>query len=220
MNKFRTTLTEYKVNEFGYEELFSGNSGNPLDALIYMGPVLFQALKHHVADKIQARSTGSVKTVSRQPVKGKGYMGGLRFGEMERDAAISHGASAFLRERLMLVSDGYKAVFCRKCGSFAVWDPRLNNYKCPIDAENGIFGKCIIPYAYKLLIHLLSCMGIHLRPGFITTGEYVDNLYNIKALKVGDNESDSDAEEENRLEAEEENNATTDAAFDIEELEL
>ena len=72
LNKYRAMLKEYGMDEFGYETMRSGTSGKLLEASIFMGPVFFQALKHHVKDKIQARSTGQVKPISRQPPKGRG----------------------------------------------------------------------------------------------------------------------------------------------------
>lgn len=178
---YRQTLTDYDMNEFGYETLYSGTSGKKLDIPIYMGPVFFQALKHHVKDKVQARGTGQVKPISRQPPKGRGNKGGLRFGEMERDAGISHGASSFLRERLMYVSDAYQTVICKNCGTFAVNNDLMNKlstnpYKpCPL-CQHTDFGRCVIPYTYKLLMHLLGAMGIYLRPEFETSDEYVNRI--------------------------------------------
>lgn len=98
---YRKTLIEYVVNkqpeaqipaakrtqaqkdklralEFCYNIMTSGTSGRPLEVPIYGGMVYFQALKHHVKDKIQARSNGQVKPMTRQPPKGRGNRGGLR----------------------------------------------------------------------------------------------------------------------------------------------
>ena len=183
----QATLKKYNKDPMGYESYTSGLNGQPLDTKIYAGPVFFQALKHHVKDKIQARSKGQVKPLSRQPPKGRGNRGGLRFGEMERDAAISHGASSFLRERLMLVSDGYQTVFCKICGTYAVNDPITKGYKkCRLCGNPDQFGKCTIPYAYKLLQHLLGAMGINLHPEFVTSDEYARKIFSqeIKPEKV------------------------------------
>jgi hypothetical protein len=120
---------------------------------------------------------------------------------MERDAGISHGASSFLRERLMLVSDAYQTVFCKTCGIFAVNDamsrekpvaaeglqqesePGTTGYlSCKLCGDDKNFGRCTIPYAYKLLIHLLAAPGINLRPEFVTSEEYSAKVFRQRPL--------------------------------------
>ena len=44
-------------------------------------------------------------------------MGGIRFGEMERDSLLAHGASFCLNDRLMRCSDYSEGYVCCKCGS-------------------------------------------------------------------------------------------------------
>jgi hypothetical protein len=142
---------------------------------------------------------------------------------MERDAAISHGASSFLRERLMLVSDKYTVAYCRKCGQFAVNStaPGTSYRACPL-CNSTEFGKCTIPYAYKLLVHLLAAPGINLRPEFMTSSEYYDALFNKrqpKSTNLDDittefNEEDAVREEEEQEIAEEEVETNYDDIYD------
>jgi len=172
-DKYRNDLKRYGLHEFAYEEMRSGTTGNYLEDLVSSGPVFFQSLKHHVPDKIQARGIGQVNPQTRQPLRGRTNRGGLRFGEMERDVAIAYGASAFLRERLMSVSDEYQTVFCIVCGNFAINDQYTNFYKtCPLCGNEDKFGRCSIPYVYKLLMHLLAAPGLNLRPELMTNADY------------------------------------------------
>lgn len=85
--------------------------------------------------------------------------------EMERDALISHGAPALLKERMCLSSDAYQAVFCVECGVIAIADHIHKKYSCPKCGQGekeGSFGRCVIPQVFKTLMHYLAAMGINL----------------------------------------------------------
>ncbi|XP_047338761.1 DNA-directed RNA polymerase I subunit 2 [Impatiens glandulifera] len=102
---------------YGTEVLYSGVYGEELTCEIFFGPVYYQRLRHMVSDKYQVRSTGTFDQVTRQPIKGRKRGGGIRFGEMERDSLLAHGAAYLLHDRLHACSDRHIADVCTICGS-------------------------------------------------------------------------------------------------------
>ena len=125
-----------------------------------MGPTFYQKLKHMSADKIHSRASGPIVLMTRQPTEGRTRDGGLRFGEMERDCIISHGARLFLKERLLDVSDKYEIYTCLHCGTISVYNPEQNKYECKKCNNYTDFNKIKLPYACKLLFQELYSMSI------------------------------------------------------------
>lgn len=150
----------------GNEVLYDGFTGDQLKTSIYIGPTYYQRLKHMSADKIHSRSSGPIVSMTRQPAEGRLSHGGLRFGEMERDCMIAHGASYFLKERLMDVSDKYSVVICNECNMICTGNHKDTIYECKKCNNYGDFTKIFIPYACKLFLQELMAMSIG--PRFIT----------------------------------------------------
>jgi DNA-directed RNA polymerase II subunit RPB2 len=154
VERFCERLQKKGFERHGNEKMYCGFTGEPIDCDIFIGVVYYQRLKHMVSDKMHARSYGNVTMLSRQPLEGRSRDGGLRCGEMERDTLISHGGSAFLRERLFKMSDKYQVKLCEKCGNIASLPESCRFCK------NDELVSVNLPYACKLLLQELNAMNI------------------------------------------------------------
>lgn len=116
-----------------------------------------------------SRSSGPRTLLLHQPSEGRARGGGMRIGEMERDALISHGIARYLKEKLMDTSDMYTTFVCDRCGLFAQRDKKSTSkqnpsdkdvYVCPSCGNKTNISKVVIPYAFKLLVQELMSMCI------------------------------------------------------------
>eukprot|EP00727_Mastigamoeba_balamuthi_P011600 m51a1_g7062 putative dna-directed rna polymerase ii subunit rpb2-like (1207) ;mRNA; f:172808-177135 len=161
VNIIGNEMHKHGYQRYGNERLYNGHTGRLLEAHVFIGPTYYQRLKHMVDDKIHSRARGPLQILTRQPVEGRARDGGLRFGEMERDCIISHGAAAFLKERLFEVSDQYRVYVCDNCGLFAIANvERPGTYECRACLNKARFSLVAIPYATKLLLQELMSMAI------------------------------------------------------------
>jgi DNA-directed RNA polymerase II subunit RPB2 len=79
---------------------------------------------------------------------------------MERDCLLSHGASAFTKERLMDVSDPFPTGICKTCGTLAIVNEAEGIYLCGVCTNKSEFVEKTIPYAMKLWVQELEAMHI------------------------------------------------------------
>ncbi|KAL7157927.1 hypothetical protein ABFS83_02G108700 [Erythranthe nasuta] len=154
------TLVKHGFSYNGKDFLYSGITGEPLQAYIFMGPIYYQKLKHMVLDKMHARGHGPKVMMTRQPTEGRSNNGGLRVGEMERDCLIAYGTSMLLYERLMISSDEFVVQVCRKCGLLGYYNFKLKTGICSTCKNGDNISTMKLPYACKLLIQELQSMNV------------------------------------------------------------
>lgn len=108
---------EKQINEMsGKEIFFCGRSGKKMKNALFFGSVYYLALKHMVHKKCRVRNTGGSIKLTGQPTKGGQSNGGLRIGEMERDALRCRDAVSVLQDRLCKSSDMMCVRVCKSCG--------------------------------------------------------------------------------------------------------
>jgi DNA-directed RNA polymerase subunit B len=151
-------LLSHGFHSGGREIMYDGQSGRMFEAEIFIGVAFYQKLHHMVIDKIHARARGQVQMLTRQPTEGRARGGGLRFGEMERDCLVGHGAAMLLKDRLLEESDAYTIYICEKCGRQGFFDIRQRKYACPTCETKGNIEPVTVSYAFKLLLQEMQSL--------------------------------------------------------------
>ena len=198
---YEQILAKAGYHSQGNEVLYNGMTGDQIEASVFIGPTYYMRLKHMVKDKVNFRARGPNTALTHQPVSGRANDGGLRIGEMERDAVIGHGISNFLQESMMERGDKYHIAVCNQSGMIAIYNPEKNLFMSPaIDGPlqfttaadgnslylNDItrFGRSFsivsIPYTLKLLMQELQTINLQMR---IITEDNIDQLENMSYSK-------------------------------------
>lgn len=154
----RKLLFSMGFRENGTEKMYNGITGKAFKARIFVGNMYYQKLKHMVANKMHARTSGRIQLLTRQPIEGRSKGGGLRLGEMEKDCFVAHGASLLLKERFD--SDKTKIYICENCGMLAINDTARKKMFCLKCGSNVQITPIEMSYAFKLLLDELKSFGV------------------------------------------------------------
>lgn len=160
IEKINQDLIMSGYDEWGNETMYCGLTGVKMKTKIFIGPTYYLRLKQMVGDKAHSRARGAVQLLTRQPPLGRAHEGGLRCGEMERDAMCAHGISQFLKERLVDMSDITTAHICDICGLPAHLFPKKKYYICQTCKTTTKITKITVPFAFMLFLQELRSMNI------------------------------------------------------------
>ena len=157
--ELKKMLLESGFRNDGKETLYDGVTGERIEGEVFVGIVSYRRLFHMVAHKMQARSRGPVQMLTRQPTEGKEREGGLRFGEMEGETLVGHGAAMLLQEKLVEDSDRVVELVCERCGTVAINDQIRNRKYCALCKGSRVY-PVEMTYAFKLMLDELKALGI------------------------------------------------------------
>lgn len=175
LEKICDVLEQSGYERYGTETMYCGITGKKMESKIFIVPSYNIRLKHMVLDKIHGRARGPKQALTRQPLEGRSKDGGLKIGEMEKDAMVAHGIGQFLKERMVETSDIYKTHVCDICGRFVSKVINKNHYKCNGCHNTTKISQIVIPYACKLLFQELASVNILPRI-FTKSNKYEDEV--------------------------------------------
>ncbi len=153
-------LSRAGFRKSGKEIFYDGATGKRIQAEIFTGVVAYRRLFHMTAHKIQYRARGPVQILTRQPTEGKEKEGGLRFGEMEGETLVGHGAAMLLQEKFIEDSDKVVMWVSETAGVIGFEDS-IRKVKRALETNDSKIYPVEMSYGFKLLLDELKALGVY-----------------------------------------------------------
>ncbi|AFU77883.1 m114R [Myxoma virus] len=148
--------------------LYDPETDTPYTAKVFMGPIYYLRLRHLTQDKATVRCRGKKTKLIRQANEGRRRGGGIKFGEMERDCLIAHGAANTITEILKDSEEDYQDVYvCENCGDITA-NIQGNKIciRCSKQNLSTILTKVDTTHVSKVFITQMNARGVKVKMEF------------------------------------------------------
>lgn len=152
---FYNRLEQLGYERYGNEIMYDGSTGRNMETTIFINPTYYYRQKHMVSDKINYRQKGKVTALTMQPTQGRANDGGLKIGEMESNALLSHGIASFMKESFIERSDGRTYYVDDEKGSIIGVNKSMGLFH-----DKKHISLLRFPHSFKLLLQELNTVGI------------------------------------------------------------
>ncbi|ABI99109.1 RNA polymerase subunit RPO132 [Deerpox virus W-1170-84] len=163
-------LTEDELTDkvFCDKVLYDPETDRPYMSKVFMGPIYYLRLRHLTQDKATVRCRGKKTKLIRQANEGRRRGGGIKFGEMERDCLIAHGAANTITEVLKDSEEDYQDVFvCENCGDItAQIQGNKICIRCSKQNLSTILTKVDTTHVSKVFITQMNARGVKVKMEF------------------------------------------------------
>lgn len=149
----RQQLKDYGIDSSGCRLMRNAINGERM-VPIFVGPMYYFRISQLAEPKCYARSRGVLSKHMRQPTDGRSRQGGLRVGEMERDAIVALNMPHVLEDRFFSCSDKFWVHVCKKCK-----DRSINGNICFCGATGKDIVRIKLGFASNLVFSQLKSMG-------------------------------------------------------------
>lgn len=153
--------------------MYNGQWGCRINNVIFCGVCSYQRLQKHIYLEHYCTGTGPTSATTRQPTAGRANDGGLKIGEMEKDAMASQGTMAVMYSKMLEDSDKITLYTCR-CGLPAIVNEESNIYTCKQCGDNAQINKVTSSWAFNKIYNLTLAMGVDAR-FHLQSGGFVSN---------------------------------------------
>jgi len=155
-------LRSLKYEDSGCEWMYNGRTGRRMMYQIFIAPNYYQRLQKFVANSTYAVSTGPTCMITRQPVGNRTADGGIRLGEMERDAIVANGSCDFLSEKFREHSDKFTMYICARCmkTESTIVNTSKNHYKCKRCGDLADIRELPSTWSANMMIKEIRALGI------------------------------------------------------------